>query len=96
MLDNAKYHNETVEKIPTKSSTKQATIQYLAAHDMAYKKKMLKAELFLLIKASNPTKLYLSRLTDILATKHSYDVLRLPVGHCEPNPIELIWAQVKG
>ena len=23
-------------------------------------------------------------------------VLRLPVGHCELNPIELIWAQIKG
>lgn len=24
------------------------------------------------------------------------DVLRLPIAHCELNPIELVWAQVKG
>jgi hypothetical protein len=27
---------------------------------------------------------------------HGHEVLRTPVRHCELNPIELIWAQVKG
>jgi transposase len=29
-------------------------------------------------------------------TRHLLDLLRTPVRHCELNPIELIWAQVKG
>ncbi len=47
----------------------------------------------MLIKARNPASQY---LTDVFANQHSHDVLRLPVGHCELNPIELVWAQVKG
>ena len=34
--------------------------------------------------------------TDILAEEKGNTCLRLPVGHCELNPIELAWAQVKG
>jgi hypothetical protein len=30
------------------------------------------------------------------ANLHGHEVLRTPVRHCELNPIELIWAQVKG
>ena len=36
--------------------------------------------------------------TDKIANLHEHEVhvLRTPVRHCELNPIELIWAQVKG
>jgi hypothetical protein len=34
--------------------------------------------------------------TDKIANLHGHEVLRTPVSHCELNPIELIWAQVKG
>lgn len=33
---------------------------------------------------------------DELAKEYGVTVLRLPPYHCEMNPIELIWAQVKG
>jgi transposase len=33
---------------------------------------------------------------DKIANLHGHEVLRTPVRHCELNPIELIWAQVKG
>ena len=33
---------------------------------------------------------------DELANAHGFEVLRSPVAHCELNPIELVWAQVKG
>ena len=33
--------------------------------------------------------------TDVVAMSHGHFVLRLPVRHCELNPIELIWANVK-
>ena len=35
-------------------------------------------------------------MTDEAAQKHGHTVLRLPVAHCELNPIELAWASVKG
>ena len=47
----------------------------------------------MLLKATNPQTKY---LTDVLSNDAGQDVLRLPVGHCELNPIELVWAQVKG
>jgi hypothetical protein len=34
--------------------------------------------------------------TDKIANLHEHEGLRTPVRHCELNPIELIWAQVKG
>jgi hypothetical protein len=34
--------------------------------------------------------------TNKIANIHGREVLRTPVRHCELNPIELIWAQVKG
>jgi transposase len=34
--------------------------------------------------------------TDKIANLHRHEVLRTPVRNCELNPIELIWAQVKG
>ena len=68
-------------------------IQYLDSHEIPNDRKLLKAEMFMLIKARNPASQY---LTDVFANQHSHDVLRLPFGHCELNPIELVWAQVKG
>ena len=54
---------------------------------------MLKAELYFLIWATNPVSVY---QTDVFAQEKRKCCLRLPVGHCELNPIELAWAQVKG
>jgi hypothetical protein len=34
--------------------------------------------------------------TDKIANLHGHEVLRTTVRHCELNPIELIWVQVKG
>ena len=34
--------------------------------------------------------------TDTIANLHGHEVLRTTVRHCELNPIELIWTQVKG
>ena len=93
VLDNAKYHNAVVEKIPTKSSRKQDMLDWLAKHKIRHEKKMLKAELYFLIWATNPVSVY---QTDVFAQEKGHCCLRLPVGHCELNPIELAWAQVKG
>ncbi|VVC34101.1 Hypothetical protein CINCED_3A015520 [Cinara cedri] len=33
---------------------------------------------------------------DEIALQMGHEVLRIPLNHCQYNPIELIWAQVKG
>lgn len=33
--------------------------------------------------------------TDEIASKHGHEVARLPIAHCEFNPIELAWATAK-
>ena len=86
------YHNAVVKRIATKSTRKQDMIDWLAKHRILHEPKMLKFELFDLIKRSNPISVY---QTDVLAAKFGYDCLRLPVEHCELNPIKLVWAQVK-
>ncbi len=93
VIDNAKYHNAVVEKMSTKSTRKKDMIDWLTRHEGTHDSKMLKAELLSLVKRTNPTPVY---QTGVLAAKVGMNCLRLPVGHCELDPIELVWAQVKG
>ena len=50
-------------------------------------------ELYEIVKRNKPPIVY---MTDVIAGEHGHQVLRTPVRHCILNPIELIWAQVKG
>ena len=93
VLDNAKYHNAVVEKQPT-TSTRKADIQaWLQKHNISFDDSMLKSELLLLVRFNSVPTVY---KTDIFAEAAGHCVLRLPIAHCELNPIELVWAQVKG
>ena len=53
----------------------------------------LKKQLYEQIKFKKPLSIF---KTDKIANLHGHEVLRTPVRHCKLNPIELIWAQVKG
>ena len=53
----------------------------------------LKKQLYEKIKFKKPLSIF---KTDKIANLHGHKVLRTPVRHCELNPIELIWAQIKG
>ena len=53
---------------------------------------LLKPELLQLVRANKPAIRY---KTDEIAEQAGHKVLRTPVRHCELNPIELIWSQVK-
>ena len=93
VLDNAKYHNAVVEKQPT-TSTRKADIQaWLQKHNISFDDSMLKIELLQLVRFNSVPTVY---KTDIVAEAAGHCVLRLPIAHCELNPIELVWAQVKG
>ena len=54
---------------------------------------MVRAELLHLVKQSLIIPKY---VIDEMANEQGHVVLRLPPYHCEFNPIELIWAQIKG
>ena len=92
VMDNAKYHNTVVEKVPTKSSTKKVMQTWLERHQIEYERSDMKRDLLRRIQAVNAKILY---NRDKIAKKYGHEVVRLPVAHCELNPIELAWAVVK-
>lgn len=55
---------------------------------------MIKAEL--LNKVAAVKDIFSKYKVEVLAEKYGHEILRLPPYHCELNPIELIWSQVKG
>lgn len=94
VLDNASYHSRRREKIPCSSSTKKAMQEWLTLKNIEFNEDMVKAELLQLINSHKPSNI--SYVVDEMAKQQNKIVLRLPPYHCELNPIELIWAQVKG
>ena len=74
------------------SSRKQEMQDWLVARGMEFPEGALKRELFQLIRASNAKPKY---VIDEMAKAAGHEVVRLPPYHCELNPIELAWSQVK-
>ena len=93
VLDNATYHNKQKDKAPTTANRKDDLKQWLDRYNIQYDDKDIKKTLLEKVKQHRPTPLY---LTDEAAHRHGHTVLRLPVAHCELNPIGLAWASVKG
>ena len=46
VMDNASYHSRSLQKIPTKSSTKQEMKDWLTSNRMQFPEKALKCELY--------------------------------------------------
>ena len=91
-----RYHNQiTEESRRATTAWKKADIQnWLTNHSIEFEQSEIKAELLKKVASIETPKEY---VTDKMAREIGRDihVLRLPVGHCELNPIELIWAWVK-
>jgi transposase len=94
IMDNAPYHSVIKNKAPTMASSKADMIQWLKNNNIEIEPNLFKAELYNIIKLNKPNKV--TYKIDEIAKSHGHEVLRLPAYHCELNPIELIWAQVKG
>ncbi|XP_044764539.1 uncharacterized protein LOC123321101 [Coccinella septempunctata] len=62
--------------------------------NISFDHNLLKAELLVLVKENKEK--YNKYRIDEMARETGRTVLRLPPYHCELNPIELIWAQIKG
>lgn len=94
VMDNASYHSVQRDKAPTSSNRKLDLISWLQSKGIEANEKMLKTELLRLVRIHKPrTPTY---ILDEIAKEKGHTVIRLPPYHCQYNPIELIWAQVKG
>ena len=94
VMDNASYHSVKAEKLPTKNWNKPQIIRWLQSKNVRVVDNMCKAELFDEVKKIRG--MYDKYVIDETAKEYNIRVLRLPPYHCELNPIELIWSQVKG
>lgn len=93
VMDNASYHSVHLERNPTTAWRKEAIKEWLIAKGAQPRDDMLKVELYdLAKKLCNGKKTY---VIDAIAAEAGHKVVRLPPYHCQYNPIELIWAQVK-
>ncbi|XP_076032401.1 uncharacterized protein LOC143020129 [Oratosquilla oratoria] len=92
VMDNASYHSAKLEEIPTSSWRKSDLQDWLMKKGVQPHNNLLKAELHELAKRLDITAPY---VIDKIAEEAGHRVLRLPSYHCQYNPIELIWAQVK-
>ena len=92
---NAPYHTVKTDGSwsPTMNCRKGEIQDWLTKEVIAWDAGMLKPELYELVKQHKKEPVY---VCDQLALEHGFDVLRLPPYHCTFNPIELIWAAIKG
>ena len=95
VMDNASYHNVVAQedKVPTASSTKDAIKMWLRSENISFIETCLKPELLAIVKQTKQTKKF---TIDKLIEEHGHRCLRLPPYHSHLNPIELVWAKIKG
>ncbi|CAH2085192.1 unnamed protein product [Euphydryas editha] len=91
VLDNAPYHSRLAVKVPNMSWRKADIQAWLLENNISYDENEIKAELLTKFRKED----YNKKVIDEMAARKNIIVLRLPPYHCELNPIELIWAQVK-
>lgn len=94
VMDNASYHSRLKENLPTTSWKKAEIVNWLQRKELSYDNTMVKKELLGIVRLHKSQ--YKKYVIDEMARDRGIIVLRLPPYHCELNPIELIWAQVKG
>lgn len=100
VIDNARYHSRQTEasKKPTTKWRKAQIQEWLRKHGVTYQDK---DTIPILLSHSKkhfvPKEYVLEDITKKFCQETGKDIkiIRLPVGHSELNPIELIWAQAK-
>lgn len=94
VLDNASYHSRKKNKAPSTATKKEDIKIWLRSNNISFEDDMVRAELLSIVKRHKTH--YETYVIDDIAQAAGHKVLRLPPYHCELNPIELVWAQVKG
>ena len=93
VMDNASYHSRRVESTPTSLWRKGQIINWLHLKNIEHQPHMLKVQLLDIARLQKAE--FTKYVIDEMARERGVTVLRLPPYHCELNPIELIWAQIK-
>ncbi|XP_076179541.1 uncharacterized protein LOC143152859 [Ptiloglossa arizonensis] len=93
VMDDAPYHTRKVEKIPTTATKIESIKNWLISKNIQFDENLLKAELLAIVNTLRNK--YDAYVIDEMARRHNKTVLRLPPYHCELNPIELIWTEIK-
>lgn len=94
VMDNAPYHSGLVDNYP-KSNEKKINVQkWLQEKGVQFSPLETLPELRERVKQLIPQEKKYE--LDQIALSMGHEVIRLPPYHCQYNPIELIWAQVKG
>jgi len=94
VMDNVPYHSVKTESSPTTSCKKANIIQWLEFKGAETTPEMIKFDLMKIVRQiKHKYDLY---VVDEEAKKQNKIVLRLPPYHCELNPIEMAWSNVKG
>ena len=95
VMDNAPYHSEQINKAPNSNCKKEEMVLWLQNNGIEVDSSAItKVGLYSLIQENRPV--LQQFVVDELANKKGHNVIRLPPYHCHFNPIELIWADIKG
>ncbi|XP_025407310.1 uncharacterized protein LOC112681259, partial [Sipha flava] len=93
VMDNASYHSMLMDNFPKSNSRKAFIEEWLKNKNVNFSPQERLSELRERVKKLVPT--YKRYELDEIALQMGHEVIRLPPYHCQYNPIELIWAQVK-
>ncbi|XP_072386551.1 uncharacterized protein [Diabrotica undecimpunctata] len=93
VMDNASYHSRLIEGLPTTKWLKKDLQNWLSSKNITYHPGSIRKELYSLC-ALHKEKFKKYEIDEI-AKNRGMTVLRSPPYHCELNPIELVWAQIK-
>ena len=92
-MDNAPYYSCRSQPYPVKSWTKKKLVEWLKPKEIPFPEKCLKKEIWSIAKRRRPP--HPEYFVDDVAKLAGHEVVRLPVAHCELNPIEMAWSQMK-
>ncbi|XP_050503419.1 uncharacterized protein LOC126882497 [Diabrotica virgifera virgifera] len=93
VMDNAAYHSRKFKRIPNNSNNKEEIKEWLRSKDIYFEEDYLKSELLDVV--AHFKSQYDERIVDKIAKSKNVKLLRLPPYHCELNPIELVWSEIK-
>ena len=97
VMDNASYHSvqEPGSRAPTTATVKADMQEWLRGKGVSFDPALTKKELYTIVQKEKEMHEKDYRIDRVLS-QHGHKVLRLPPYHCDLNPIELIWSDLKG
>ena len=87
------YFKNLMNNIKCKSWTKKKVVEWLTHRGIPYPDKCLKTLIWSIVKIHRPV--HPEYFVDDVAKQAGHEVVCLPVAHCELNPIEMAWSQMK-